>query len=119
VETWARAEGVATLIAAPVLDASREVIALLWAFNRTPPTPFTLRHEASLSSLAQQAALAIDKARGFEEERRRAEQTAALLDIARACTSTLELAPLLKEITCRTAAAVGAERCAIFLWRGG
>ena len=118
VETWARAEGVATLIAAPVLDASGEAIALLWALNRTP-TPFTLRHEATLSSLAQQAALAIDKARGFEEERRRAEQTAALLDIARACTSTLELTPLLKEITCRTAAAVGAERCAIFLWRGG
>jgi GAF domain-containing protein/ActR/RegA family two-component response regulator/anti-sigma regulatory factor (Ser/Thr protein kinase) len=118
IETWARAEGLVALIVAPVLDASGEVIALLWAFNRTP-APFTLRHEATLSSLAQQAALAIGRARAFEEERRRAQQTAALLDIARACTSTLELGPLLKDITCRTAAALGAERCAIFLWRGG
>src|SRR5262249_38138227 len=87
IETWARAEGLVAFIVAPVLDASREVIALLWAFNRTP-TPFTPRHAATLSSLAQQAALAIGKARAFEEERRRAQQTAALLDIARASTST-------------------------------
>src|SRR4029077_7228524 len=101
VETWARAEGLVALIAVPVLNASREVIALLWAFNRAP-VPFTLRHEATLSSLATQAAIAIDKARGFEEERRRARETAALLDIARACASTLELTPLLKDITRRT-----------------
>jgi GAF domain-containing protein/anti-sigma regulatory factor (Ser/Thr protein kinase) len=118
IETWARAEGVVALIVAPVLDASREVIALLWAFNRTA-TPFTLRHEATLATLAQQAALAIGRARAFEEERRLAQQTTALLDIARACASTMELGPLLKDITRRTAAALGAERCAIFLWRGG
>src|SRR5262249_3174740 len=118
IETWARAEGVVALLVAPVLDAEREVIALLWAFNRTP-TPFTARHEATLSSLAQQASLAIGKARAFAEERRRARQTTALLDIARACASTLELGPLLKDIACRTAAALGAERCAIFLWRNG
>src|SRR6266545_2378874 len=118
IETWARSEGVATLIAAPILDPSGQLIALLWAFNRTP-TPFTPRHEATLARLAQQAALAIGKARAFEEERRRAQQTAGLLDVARACTSTLELTPLLKETTRRAALAVGAERCAIFLWRGG
>jgi GAF domain-containing protein/CheY-like chemotaxis protein len=118
IERWARAEGVIALIVAPVLDASGDAIALLWAFNRTP-APFTSRHEATLSSLAQQAALAIGRARAFEEERRQAQQTAALLDIARACASTLELTPLLKDITCRTAAALGAERCAIFLWRDG
>ena len=118
IETWARAEGLVALIVAPVLDASREVIALLWAFNRTA-TPFTSRHEATLSNLAQQAALAIGRARAFEEERRSARQTTALLDIARGCASTLELTPLLKDITRRTAAALGAERCAIFLWRRG
>src|SRR5439155_10404857 len=89
-----------------------------WALNRTP-TPFTLRHEATLASLAQQAALAIGKARAFEEERRRAAQTAALLDVARACTATLELTPLLQEVARRSALAVGADRCGILLWRGG
>src|SRR5204863_8196882 len=39
-EAWARAEGLVSLMVGPVLDPSREVIALLWAFNRTP-TPFT------------------------------------------------------------------------------
>jgi len=51
-----RGEGVVTLIAAPVLDGSGEVIALLWAFNRSR-TSFTPRHEATLASLAQHAAL--------------------------------------------------------------
>jgi GAF domain-containing protein len=118
IEAWARAEGLVSLMVAPVLDAANEVTALLWAFNRTP-SAFTQRHEATLARLAQQAALAIGKAHAFEEERLRASQTAALLDIARACTSTLELGPLLKDLTRRTAAALGAERCAIFLWRGG
>ena len=118
IEAWARAEGIATLIAAPVLDAAGEIIAFLWAFNRMP-TPFTARHEATLAGLAQQAALAIGRAWSFEEERRRARQTAAVLDIARACTSTLELTPLLKEIARRTAQAVGTERCGVYLWRGG
>src|SRR5262249_28196690 len=118
IEAWARNEGVVTLIAAPGLDTARGGIALIWAFNRAP-TPFNAPHDGTLSSLAQQAALAIGKARAFEEERRRAQQTTALLDIARACTSTLELGPLLKDLACRTAAALGCERCAIFLWRDG
>ena len=118
IETWARDEGVVALIAAPVLDASGELIALLWAFNRSR-TSFTPRHEATLASLAQQAALAIGRARAFEEEHRNAVQTAALLDIARACTSTLDLTAVLKEAACRSALAVGAARCGIFLWRGG
>jgi len=118
IEAWARLEGVVTLIAAPVLDPGGEVIALLWAFNRTA-RPFTARHEATASALAQQAALAIGKARAFEDERRRAEQTSALLDIARASTSTLEFGPLLGEMARRSALALGAHRSAIFLWRDG
>jgi GAF domain-containing protein/anti-sigma regulatory factor (Ser/Thr protein kinase) len=118
IEAWARDEGVVALIAAPVLDASREVIALLWAFNRSR-TSFTQRHEATLGSLAQQAALAIGRAGAFEEERRNATQTAALLDIARACTSTLDVTAVLKEAARRSALAVGADRCGIFLFRGG
>ena len=117
VEAWARAEGIVSIIGAPILDAAGEIIAFLWAFNRTP-RPFTARHEATMAGLAQQAALAVGKARSFEDERRRARQTAALLDIARACTSTLELTPLLKDIARRTVQAVGADGCAIFLWNG-
>jgi GAF domain-containing protein/CheY-like chemotaxis protein/anti-sigma regulatory factor (Ser/Thr protein kinase) len=118
IEAWARDEGVVALVGAPVLDPSGEVIALLWAFNRSR-TPFSPRLEATLVSLAQQAALAIGRARAFEEERRSAVRTAALLDIARACTSTLDLTAVLKEAARRSALALGADRCGIFLWRGG
>jgi GAF domain-containing protein/anti-sigma regulatory factor (Ser/Thr protein kinase) len=117
IEAWARAEGIVSIIGAPILDATGAIIAFLWAFNRTP-RPFTARHDKTMLGLAQQAALAFGKARSFEEERRRARQTAALLDIARACTSTLELTPLLKDIARRTVQAVGADGCAMFLWSG-
>jgi len=116
-ERWARTEGIRAMLAAPVLNPDGSIVALLWAFNRTP-TPFTAIHEERLIRLAQQASLAIGKARSFEDERRRAAETAALLQIARTCTSTLELKPLLRELAGQTAQALGAERCTINLWRG-
>jgi len=118
IEEWARAEGIVSIIGAPVISAGGEIIAFLWAFNRTA-APFTVRHETTVNGLAQQAALAIGKARSFEDERRRARQTAALLDIARASASNVELKPLLREIALRTAQAVGGDGSAIFLWNGG
>jgi len=118
IETWARTEGVVSLIVVPVIDAADQVIGFLWAFNRRP-VPFTARHEAMAVGLARQATLAIGRARAFEEERRRARQTAALLDIARCCASPLDAGPMLREVAERTASAVGAERCAIYLWRDG
>jgi GAF domain-containing protein/CheY-like chemotaxis protein len=114
VDAWARAEDVRAMIAAPVIGAGGEVIAFLWAFNRMSAA-FTPRDEAMLAGLAQQAALAIGKAHGLEQERQRAAQTAALLEVARACTSTL----LLHDIAMRTAQAVGTERCGIYIWNGG
>jgi GAF domain-containing protein/ActR/RegA family two-component response regulator len=117
IDRWARDEGIRTMIAAPVLDPEGGILAMLWAFNRTA-TPFTLLHEERLVRLTQQAALAIGKARSFEEERRRAAETAALLRIARASTSTLELRPLLRELAIPTAQALGAERCTIYLAEG-
>ena len=115
---WARVESIRSMVAAPVLDPDGNLLALLWAFNRTP-SPFSGVHEERLVRLAQQAALAIGRARSFEEERRRAEETAALLQIARASTSTLELRALLKELTRLSALAVGSERCSIALFREG
>jgi signal transduction histidine kinase len=45
--------------------------------------------------------------------------TEALLDIARAMSSTLELTPCLKILARRTAQAIGAQRCTINLWHDG
>jgi GAF domain-containing protein/CheY-like chemotaxis protein len=116
-EAWAREEGIATAIAAPVVSPRGEALALLWAFNRKP-RPFTVNHERRLARLSQQAALAIGKARSLQEERQRATETAALLEIARASTSSLDLRPLLAEVARRSAQALGVERCTISLWQG-
>ena len=109
IEAWARAEGIVSIIGAPILDATGEFIAFLWAFNRTP-RPFTARHEATMVGLAQQAALAVGQARSVEEERRRARQTAALLE-SRARDVDGRAQPILKDMRggpCRR----GADGCA-------
>ena len=59
---WARAEGVVAMVTVPVADASGEITALLWAFNRGRRR-FTDRDEAALAGLARQAALAMENAR--------------------------------------------------------
>ena len=117
-EEWARAEEVRAMIGAPIFDRESRVTALLWAYNRSA-TVFTADDEAMISGLAQQAALAIGTARSMEGERHRARETAALLEIAKVCGSTLELRPLLRAVTRQVAQALGAERCTINLLRGG
>jgi GAF domain-containing protein/ActR/RegA family two-component response regulator len=116
-DRWARSEDIKAMIAAPVLDPDGTIAAILWAFNRTD-RPFSATHEERLVRLAQQASLAIAKVRSFEEERRRAAETAALLRIAQTCTSTLDLHPLLRELACQSAQVLAAERCTISLWQG-
>ena len=116
-EEWARAESTQAMIGAPVFDRDGQVIALLWAYNRSA-TLFTAGDESVISGLAQQAALAIGTARGMEGERHRARQTAALLEIAQVCASTLELRPLLRAVALQVARALAAERCTINFWRG-
>jgi signal transduction histidine kinase len=70
---WAAAEGVVAMLTVPVTDASGQIIALLWAFNRGSRR-FSDRDEAALAGgggggaaalagLARQAALAMENAR--------------------------------------------------------
>jgi len=117
-DAWARAQGIKALIGTAVIDRDGVAPAFLWAFNRSA-SPFTASHEERLARLSQQAAVAIEKARGFEEERRRARENAALLEIARACSTTLDLKALLSEVSRQAALAVGVERCTICLWQEG
>ena len=117
-DAWARAQGIKAMIGTAVIDRDGAALAFLWAFNRSA-SPFTANHEERLGRLSQQAAVAIEKARGFEEERRRARENAALLEIARACSTTLDLKPLLSEVSRQAALAVGVERCTVSLWRDG
>ena len=68
-----------------------------------------------LSSVAAQAAIAIERARLYSAERRRLRESSTLLNIAQALSSTLDLTEVLKLVACSTAQACHANRCSILL----
>ncbi|HID61579.1 MAG TPA: GAF domain-containing protein [Anaerolineae bacterium] len=68
-----------------------------------------------LSSVAAQAAIAIERARLYSAERRRAQESSTLLAIAQALSSTLDLTQVLKLVARSTAQACHANRCSILL----
>jgi len=113
----AEQEGFVTNMAVPILREG-EILGVLWVVNRSP-RPFTARHQAVLTKLAGQAAIAVQNARLFEETQRRLGETAGLLKIAEILNSQLELEPVLKEIARRTAQVLEFERCSVFLWSDG
>jgi GAF domain-containing protein/anti-sigma regulatory factor (Ser/Thr protein kinase) len=69
----------------------------------------------ALSSVAAQAAIAIERARLYSAERRRVQESLTLLAIAQALSSTLDLTEVLKLVACSTAQACHANRCSILL----
>ncbi len=113
----AEQEGFVANMAVPILRDD-EILGVLWVVNRSP-RPFTARHQAVLTKLAGQAAIAVQNARLFEETQRRLGETAALLKIAEILNSQLDLKPVLKEIARRTAQVLGFDRCSVFLWSDG
>jgi GAF domain-containing protein len=56
------------------------------------------RHARLITTIANQAAVAIENARLYEEAEQRAREMSALLDISGAVASTLELRPLVSTI---------------------
>jgi signal transduction histidine kinase/putative methionine-R-sulfoxide reductase with GAF domain len=68
-----------------------------------------------LSSVAAQAAVAIERARLYSAERRRLQESSTLLAIAQALSSTLDLTEVLKLVACSAAQACPANRCSILL----
>jgi signal transduction histidine kinase/ActR/RegA family two-component response regulator len=68
-------------------------------------------------TFADQAAMALESARLYEESRQ-LQETTAMLEIAIVLSSTLELEPLLKGIAQKAAQACKMDRCSIFFWEG-
>lgn len=68
-----------------------------------------------LSSVAAQAAIAIERVQLYSAERRRTQESLNLLAIAQALSSTLDLTEVLKLVACLTAQACHANRCSILL----
>ncbi|MGH7314407.1 MAG: GAF domain-containing protein, partial [Candidatus Rokuibacteriota bacterium] len=105
--------GHCSVLAAP-LRAKGSVIGSLTIGDQAGRV-FSDEEIALLQTFADQAALALQNARFFEESEQRRRGAEALLDIAQALASTLELGEILTIVTRRTAQALGAERCTIFL----
>ena len=70
---------------------------------------------ATLQTVADVVAVAIENARLFEEERRRQHELYSILDVTTAATSSLLLDEVLERVARGIAAAVGIQSCAIYL----
>ncbi|MBN1979775.1 MAG: GAF domain-containing protein [Anaerolineae bacterium] len=81
----------------------------------TRPGQFEPADASRLQAFANHAAIAIENARLYTEQRRRAEEADLLLGIANTINSTLELDYILKEVAIRAARACQANRCTILL----
>jgi signal transduction histidine kinase len=81
----------------------------------TRPGQFCFADAQRLQAFANHAAIAIENAYLYAEQRRRAEEAGLLLEIAGAINSTLELDRILKEVAIRAARACQADRCTVLL----
>jgi PAS domain S-box-containing protein len=68
-----------------------------------------------LMTIASQAAIAVENARLFDEAQRRARETAALAEVGREISSTLDLAQVLERIATYAKELLRAETCAVYL----
>lgn len=80
--------------------------------------PFTEEDEQLASTLAAQAAVAVDNVRRYEAERRRADEIGSVLEVARAVLSTLDLDALLPLVARRARRLTGAETIGVAVREG-
>ena len=105
--------GTKSEIAVPMIAGDR-VIGVL-DVQRSEVNAFNDDDLRILSSVAAQAAIAIERARLYFAERRRVQESSTLLAIAQALSSTLDLTEVLKLVAYSTAQACHANRCSILL----
>ena len=110
-------EGPKSVLAVPLLWHD-QVVGVLTLVH-TQPGFFTENDLALLTAIADQAAIAIDNARLYEESRKQAEVMAALVETARAIASTLDLDEVLHLLLARIIHLLGVEAASIALVRGG
>ncbi|MGA9351587.1 MAG: GAF domain-containing protein [Anaerolineae bacterium] len=97
------------------LKAKGELVGILAVGPKLSEEAYSQDDQLALATLADQAAIAIENARLYSVERRRAKESSILLDVAKAVSSTLDLTQVLKLIAQKTAVACGVDRCSILL----
>jgi GAF domain-containing protein/signal transduction histidine kinase len=105
-------EGTRSMLAVP-LRVGDAVIGVISAYSREPGY-FSSREETLLESFAEQAGIAIQNARLFEESQRRARETEALLAAGRAVSQSLELGETIRVILHQAREVLGVQSGSIF-----
>ncbi|MCI0548681.1 MAG: GAF domain-containing protein, partial [Candidatus Rokubacteria bacterium] len=104
-------EGIRSMLSVP-LRVGGETIGVISAFARVPGF-FAPRHQALLESFADQAGIAIQNARLFEESLRRTRQTQALLEAGRAVSQSLEVGETIRVILHQAREVLGVTSCGL------
>jgi PAS domain S-box-containing protein len=113
-----RVPGLSELVAVigvPLLYRDR-FLGVLTSHTTTSGSTFTPEHLALLTSFADQAAVALENARLFQQEQRRRLQVEAVRAISEEITRELDLTALLQLITQRATELVGASGGMVRLW---
>jgi signal transduction histidine kinase len=84
----------------------------------TEPHHYTDRHATIVTAFATHAAVAIENARLYEQERRTAMEMASLLEVSRNLASTLDLEPLLDVILDQLHVVADFTSCAVLIVDG-
>ena len=104
-------EGIRSMLSVP-LRVAGEIIGVISAFSTTPGF-FTDRHQTLLETFADQAGIAIQNARLFEESQRRARETQALLEAGRAVSQSLDVGETIRLILTQAREVLGVESCGL------
>ncbi|HEU5102132.1 MAG TPA: GAF domain-containing protein [Roseiflexaceae bacterium] len=112
------AEELEALMCAPLLSRG-QVIGLLGVWRPRSDGAFTQADLDFLISVARQAAIAIESARLYLETRRQANEMAALADVGRDVSATLDLPTVLERIASHARELLAADTSAVFLAEPG
>ena len=104
-------EGIRSMLSVP-LRVAGEIIGVISAFSTTVAC-FTDRHQLLLEAFADQAGIAIQNARLFEESQRRARETQALLEAGRAVNQSLDVEETIRLILTQAREVLGVESCGL------
>jgi nitrate/nitrite-specific signal transduction histidine kinase len=95
--TWGREEGIRAIAICP-LQAKEKRLGTLSLATRRGPRPFSRNERELLRAVSDQVGVAIENARLFEAEQRRAEQFRVISKVGRHITSILSVDELLVQI---------------------
>ena len=105
-------EDIRSLLSVP-LRVGGQIIGVISAFS-TAPGAFGDRHQTLLESFADQAGIAIQNARLFEETQRRARETQALLRAGHAVNQSLDVGETVRLILHQAREVLEVQSCGLF-----